>query len=478
MTEIIKKIKRLVCRLTVFVFFILLSLFALFGSTCVYADVSGDLGTFFTNLGYQGNVSNSHAYQGQEAGYYSGGSLFLRNQSRNIQILHVDLPSFRAGCGGIDLFAGGFSFVNSDQLTQFFQQIMTSATGYTFQLALETAEPELAHTLQYIQNLAANMNNSNLNSCEMAEDLVGGTWPQTRASQQQVCQDVGMQHNIFSDWAAARQGCGSGNDFNSTMKTAASDPSYQNRVVVNKNLIWDAIQQNGFLQSDRELSELFMSLSGTIVYDQNSNVTPYPSLAGNRDLLKALLYGGQAQIYQCQDLSPSSNLCLSISVGTINIDPNHGLISQVNNMIFSLSDAVKQDQSITPAQEGFLNSTEIPILKFITVISTLNIDPNAVDLSQYAEVIAEDLLSQYLSESLGVIKQSLTTKNYTPDIQHELTEQIEGALGQVQQYQTDAYRKVQDTFVMIKNMQFLEDQVVGNLTSSLKENLKFESNVG
>jgi conjugative transfer pilus assembly protein TraH len=99
-------------------------------SVSAFADVNGDLNNFFDGLGMATNVTAPHAYQGQQAGYYSGGSIFSRNAVRNVQLVQVDLPSFRAGCGGIDLFAGGMSFVNKDELIATMRNIMNSAKGY------------------------------------------------------------------------------------------------------------------------------------------------------------------------------------------------------------------------------------------------------------------------------------------------------------------------------------------------------------
>src|SRR3989304_8794235 len=82
-------------------------------TTEVFAGVAGDLSSFFTSLGYDNNVTPGTAYQGQAAGYYSGGSMFLRDRVKNIQVIYIDPPTLRNGCGGIDLFAGGFSFVNA-----------------------------------------------------------------------------------------------------------------------------------------------------------------------------------------------------------------------------------------------------------------------------------------------------------------------------------------------------------------------------
>ena len=45
------------------------------------------------------------------------------------RIATVSLPSFRAGCGGIDAFAGAFSFIDSDQLVAFARGIAQNARG-------------------------------------------------------------------------------------------------------------------------------------------------------------------------------------------------------------------------------------------------------------------------------------------------------------------------------------------------------------
>ena len=122
---------------------------------------------------YLNNTTAPNAYQGQEAGYYSGGSLFARDSVRDTQIASVDLPSFKSGCGGIDLFTGGFSFVNSQQLVNAMQNIINNAVGYSFNLALESATPEIANVMKYMNTLSNDINRANINSCETAAGLVG-----------------------------------------------------------------------------------------------------------------------------------------------------------------------------------------------------------------------------------------------------------------------------------------------------------------
>ena len=70
-------------------------------------------------------------------------------------------PGYRSGCGGIDLFSGGFSFINSDQLVGLLKNVMNNAKGYAFTLALEAATPQLANVIKYLQEQAAKINAMN-----------------------------------------------------------------------------------------------------------------------------------------------------------------------------------------------------------------------------------------------------------------------------------------------------------------------------
>ncbi|MFD0954742.1 conjugal transfer protein TraH, partial [Virgibacillus natechei] len=101
------------------------------------ADVNGDMNKFFNKLGFDSNVTGAAAWQGQAAGYATGGNIFLRNQVKQLQVVSFTPPSLNAGCGGIDAYLGSFSYLNSEQLTQFVQQLMTNAAGYLFDLALQ-----------------------------------------------------------------------------------------------------------------------------------------------------------------------------------------------------------------------------------------------------------------------------------------------------------------------------------------------------
>lgn len=436
------------------------------------ASVADDLNNFFTALGYNGNVTPVSAYHGQAAGYYSGGSMVLRNQAKNIQIMHVDLPSVRAGCGGIDMFVGGFSFINAEQLTGFFQKIMSNAAGYMFNLALETVVPEIAHSMQYIQNIAREINATDLNSCEAAESLVGGIWPKTQATQRHICRDIGRNKNVFSDWAEARQKCSDNTDYTKQMNEAAIDPQYKERSIHDKNLIWDALLKHGFFAGRKdELTEFFMSLSGTIVYDSRGQVIIYSPLAKNNDVIKALLDGGEAVIYKCGN-DPK---CLKPTTGKITISKDKALYTKISRSINGIVGAVQNEgrngQGLTLEQQGFLELTKLPILKFITTHLMAGNTAMALNVANYTESIAKTLLIQYMQEALQIVEESLSGTDYFAEVHKQLIEQIHQALIYVQSIKAQSRRDMQELMEFIDSSKTTEKEVMSKMTGYIKDSL-------
>jgi len=433
-------------------------------STSSYCSVGGDLNSFFNGLGFESNVTASHAYQGQQAGYYSAGSAYLRNSVKNIQLLHIETPSINAGCGGIDAYLGGFSFFNADEFNQLLQSVMSNAAGYAEHLALETMVPQVDNILKYIEDQMQKLNNLNINSCETAQNAVGGLWPQNTAAQTEICKDVGTQSGLFSDWADAREQCATQSGFDSSMSKASQDEKYKDMITKNTNMIWSALQKNSFFSSDKELAELSMSLSGTVVFDANDEPTPYPSLSGDRNLMKALLNGGTATIYGCED-----DDCLSVNAEKeITIQPENSLFGKVNSMLVDISNSIHNDTGLTDAEKGFINTTKIPIYKFISVSQQAGQD-DLSSLLNYSQLIANDLLSQYLSESLHLIQYALSQKKLTPDLQKKLESDIDIALDQVAELKMQTNSDIQSQMQLQNETQKLEQSVTSAISEGLDQ---------
>ncbi len=253
------------------------------------ADVNSDMNQFFNKLGFASNTTQPGVWQGQAAGYAYGGSLYARTRVKNIQLISMTLPDINAGCGGIDAYLGSFSFINGDQLQRFVKQIMSNAAGYFFDLALQTTVPEIKTAKDFLQKMASDINSMNLSSCQVAQGLVGGLFPQTQESQQKVCQDIGSESNIFADWAASRQGCTVGGQ-SSSVRDKASDKDKE-RVLKNHQYHMGGAEKNRMFDGNKELKEFIMTLTGTLIFGEDSEITPLPARTTDRDILRAIMEG-------------------------------------------------------------------------------------------------------------------------------------------------------------------------------------------
>ena len=97
------------------------------------------------------NTTGPTAFDGQASGHWTLGNLYLRAPVRSESVATVSLPSYRAGCGGIDAFAGAFSFIDSDQMIAFARAVAQNAAGFAFELALETISPVIAETMSKLR---------------------------------------------------------------------------------------------------------------------------------------------------------------------------------------------------------------------------------------------------------------------------------------------------------------------------------------
>ncbi len=356
-------------------------------------------------------MSRAGSYEDQTAGYYTGGNLFARNQVHSSQLATIQLPDYRMGCGGIDMFMGAFSHISSAQLIEALKAIGSNMGSYALLLAIETMSPQVKNILTELNDLVQKINQSNINSCELAATTLGAVWPQSEVSKRHLCKMIGTdkKYGGFSDYSAARQGCGAGNKLEHVITAGESDPRFKSMLGTEFNLAWKALQENAFLRSDAKLAEFFMSLSGTIISKKEDNGTysirAKASLADRDSLLSALLHGGEVTIYRCADSHGTK--CLDLRENTLRIDVQNSLLERVKTMLVSIQNKIYEDSPLSKEEIAFLNSTRLPFYKIINVSTAYRRGGSPVDIIDYAELGAVDILFHYLSEILDVINESV-----------------------------------------------------------------------
>jgi len=448
-----------------------------------HADVGKNLTTFFNKLGGASNISKPGAYEDQQAGFYTGGNIFARNQVYNSQLATIQLPSYRAGCGGVDMFMGAFSHISSDKLTESLKAIGSNAGSFAMMIALEEMSPIVKNTMTELNDWAQKINSANVNSCEIAATALGSVWPRAEHAKGHMCKMIGTEgtYGKFSDYAAARQGCGAGGKRNDVMKEAEKDPRFKSMLGTEFNLAWKAIQENKFLSQDLKMAEFFMSISGTIISNKESNddfkLHSFASLANDNNLLGALLHGGKVEIYKCTDNSGNANKCLKVVKSEIIIKAEESLIGQVRKVLESIQNKIYNDVALSPAEIAFLNSTRLPFYKIINVSTAFRRGSSGgstspVDILDYAELGAVDILFQYLSEILDVINESADHIRSAQVDDTQINAFLK-SLGQVRKRIMDkrmgSFKEIEQVINMVKKTELLEKTLLTKMGSLPEE---------
>lgn len=430
----------------------------------VNADVNSDMNNFFNKLGFDSNTSAPQVWQGQAAGYASGGSIYARTSVKQIQLVSLQMPSLNAGCGGIDAYLGAFSFINMEQLQRLVKAIMSNAAGYAFDLALQATVPDMKKAKDFLQQLANDINSLSASTCQAAQAIVGGIVPQFEEGQKKICQDIAGQTNAFADWAASRQGCTIGGGYKSVTDRAGADK--KDEVLRNKNLVWEALGDNVMFSGDDTLREFAMSLSGTIIYDDNGKVTSLPPLAGNHDIITAMVNGGKAEVYKCDNKT-----CLNPKISTLTINRDSSLNGQVKNMLASIQSKAVMDDPLTVKEQGFIGSTSVPVLKYLIDPQMLGIStPVIVQLSEY---ITFDILMQYIQELMKQSRTMLGGRKYPEPVMVQLRESLLQASINIGLLQSQVQVKQDALLVLDRQMSYMRQQVSSRLLTRYQDNYYF-----
>ncbi len=452
----------------------LLSALLLISAQLSYAKgFESEIQNYFNSLDMASNVTGASAYQGQRAGFYTGGSLYARSSIQNLQFVRFSWPKVEAGCGGVDLTFGGLSFVKGREFVDFSKNIMNNAQGFAFMLAIEQATPLLGNVATKMNNVATWVNQGNLNSCQIAESSVLGLWPRTRQAQQHACQSIGQSKNIFSDWAEARQGCGKGNsDYN--YDKVIDGNSNNEEVIDNTNLAWNALKKSDFFLNNSDLSELMMSLSGSIIITRDKNGNHFqriPSLANNRSLISALLRGGNVSMYRCDEHIK----CLNPKLSEETINPNAGLASKVSELILQMAANIKSNQEQSQEIQGLLASTQYPIMKMVSVQMAYMKDSSLIDVTRYSEAIAIDMLFRYLNDNLETIKRLAGVMQYPDAMMKAFQSDLTSVRNDLSKMESTAHQRMSIAMQMIQETQTIEQMLAGELSSELNQSLEWAS---
>lgn len=445
------------------------------------ADVNQSMQDWFNDVGAYGNVTGANAYRGQTMNFYTGGSLYMRTPVRNYQIASISPPSFRAGCGGIDLFAGSFSFINKEQFVALLRNIGNNAVGAAFNLALCSMSPDLCDILKYLQDQASKMNNLNINSCQAAEGIVSAAGSMlTDKTQEKEGKTAGANLNLFGDVFESWDEWKKNSATAKSIRTAAKNSSQGYKELFEPgNVVWRSLSRVSGVTD--ETKELLMSLTGTII------VTP-PGENADEKAKWSYLPGGKLTFRQFvgDGGSTSVNLpglkcgvdtaeCLTptFSETAFTVTP---FSRQVRTRISAMRDKIinRDAAGQTTIDTALIGNSSLPVWKMLAVSSSV---PGGDRIAEdYAQLIAVDVAYSYftnLSKTLRGALQNESGKGGADTV--AASEKILVRLNEIEQEARDMlraeYQKGMQVAEMSRSLQLLHQSLNSGMPTNIFQSM-------
>ncbi|CQR44895.1 putative TraH family protein [Thiomonas sp. CB3] len=385
------------------------------------ADLNSVLSGMYTAAGSPG------VYQTQNSGVISGGYVAVRTPIQDVNLVSFSPPNIGAGCGGIDLFMGSFSFVNAQAFENLLRQIGQQALGYAFQLAINSMCHSCGALLSSIQKTMQDMNSSLKNTCQLAHGLAtrsaGDSLTSIDKSVGQVMSSAtGVASDIFSAFNNTQSAPGT-NETALASKSATVPGENGQQQTLNAldlspygNQTWKALensQSDQLIDQDNVTKEILMSMVGSEIIRPSMSPTDQADASalgateGDTPInvpatlsLKDMVDGTpNAQVNVCQAWASSSSVsypafpsnpsdtsalsCLQTSTQTLSSLNYQGIKGWVRNLMWGESggdpgivNQIIAGQPLTAAEQQLINMSGIGFMPLMIQVQQF---PGAVE---------------------------------------------------------------------------------------------------
>lgn len=354
---------------------------------------------FFQNFNVASNVTSSEYLNSNLGVNFLGSSGAVRTNVYDVNPIHIQLPNFTAGCGGIDFTLGGINIASKEEMKKALKSIATNGVAYAFLLGVETVSPVVSSTMKQIQTWANQLNAININSCEIATSLVQGVWPKTQRASSYICEHASSRSPIFTDIIEARHGCREAPKRDATF--AQIKDKNQDIFIGDYNIAWKALSQ---MSLDEETKNLFMNITGTIVVKEISkdgqvekSVQVYPPMY--KKALDLLRFGGSmAKAYKIEKNEVDVKISESLNIPAESAWKNRifKLLKQIQEKI--LNENKERNQVLTDEERNLINTTNFPIGSLLSLMTQYNGKGAIISIDRYSDLIAFERVLKFAEE--------------------------------------------------------------------------------
>jgi len=391
------------------------------------------------------STTSPQVYESQRRKGYVAGAVSLRTPLRRFNILTFDPPRLRAGCAGIDLFGGSFSFINGEQLKLLIKQIGAAALSYAVYVAINEMCKPCGATIAFLQKLMSQLNMGSLNACKIAKGLVDGLKDPASLKEALTGKDgmFATIKNFYEDITEAITEGFKDADESGKYAEQGSDGKAEDNPVnpLRGNLVWRGLFRDQAGNSfgdpagtssgviDFEMAEYLMSVTGTVVlpvvgpsgncpdtsgsgtptspYPKECQPVPYGRLLSFKQFVEGNLGGhNNVEYWKCQDSVNKASGCLKLTKSAFAFK---GIKSFVHKQLFGHDDVTSSDYTSDSLVGNVVNGNELTAtqinfvgtLPHVPVLALMLKSARVKGAPQYVAHFAKDLLADAMVVHLG-----------------------------------------------------------------------------
>lgn len=303
--------------------------------------------------------SGSSTFSTQNRNFMSGGSFSVRSQVKTDYPVTISMPKVSAGCGGIDGFMGGFSFLDADYLVDKTQRMMQAAPYIAVDMALKTMSKEFSDSTKAAEDVINALNSIQLNECSSMKPVVTAAIDQNpeamKAALGEIVNAKQVRDSTARLWQETTENLAD-NDNNAPVDISSEMegcPSDVKEIFAGGSVIEKVANRS----SMGDHADLMRGFFGDVVIKKTNNLIvaePILPCPENRDNHEGFLYG------DAYERDESTMACNRVGGKTVH--------ETIYEKITAIADKISGNQTLSSDDKKFAGQgTQLPIFKMLQV---------------------------------------------------------------------------------------------------------------
>lgn len=379
-------------------------------------------------------VTGPSSFDGQKRGYLTGGAISGRYNMGTDNIASVSLPRANTSCGGIDLFAGGISFLDPEYLVSKLENILQAAPAMAFSMALKAHCQQCEDIASKLEAMSTYLNSIQVNDCRMANQVarfVTGDDPELYGNiLMEATGHRSLRDGLEKNWKAAQDkiDAGGGDVDKDLHKNVESCPAPIRELFADGSVIENAAARVGM----SAVADLVRGHIGDVIisWPPGQNVPAVRGLdacpAADRYTAEDFLEG------RAQERPANGAPCVPNSSVSI--------LAMVRDQLTTISGKIASGTPLTAAEIAFINQSAEPVWSLLKTAVYQGTVPETIAANEYpiaaalAYRVYDDLLrnTEYLidkaladSTTAGVDAAAVATEPCYTDLYAPIRGKIE-----------------------------------------------------